>query len=55
MDETNRFCSDNDITDIIDETFSVQEERFGEMITLELRPGGEEIAVTEENKKEYVE
>ncbi|CAK5270238.1 unnamed protein product [Mycena citricolor] len=46
---------DNDITDVLDETFSVTEERFGEHVTVELKPGGEELSVTEENKKEYVE
>ncbi|KIJ62633.1 hypothetical protein HYDPIDRAFT_176429 [Hydnomerulius pinastri MD-312] len=45
----------NDITDVLDETFSVTEDRFGEIIEVELRPGGANIAVTEENKKEYVE
>ncbi|KAG6916449.1 hypothetical protein DXG01_006777 [Tephrocybe rancida] len=46
---------DNDITDVLDETFSLTEERFGEMVTIELKTGGEEIPVTEENKKEYVD
>ena len=46
--------SENDITDVIDETFSVTEDRFGELVTLDLIPGGQEIAVTEENKTEYV-
>lgn len=46
---------DNDITDVIDETFTTTEDRFGEMVTVELKPGGEEVPVTEENKKEYVE
>ncbi|GLB38349.1 putative ubiquitin-protein ligase [Lyophyllum shimeji] len=45
----------NDITDVLDETFSLTEERFGEMVTIELKPGGEELPVTEENKKEYVD
>lgn len=45
----------NDITDILDETFSVTEDRFGEIVEVDLRPGGANIAVTEENKKEYVE
>lgn len=45
----------NDITDVLDETFSVTEDRFGEIIDIELKPGGANIAVTEENKKEYVE
>lgn len=48
-------CSDNDITDVIDETFTTTEDRFGELVTIELKPGGEEVPVTEENKKEYVE
>ncbi|KAG6854113.1 hypothetical protein C0991_010277 [Blastosporella zonata] len=46
---------DNDITDVLDETFSLTEERFGEMVTIELKPGGEDMPVTEENKKEYVD
>ncbi|KAJ7219069.1 hypothetical protein GGX14DRAFT_589796 [Mycena pura] len=46
---------ENDITDVIDETFTTTEERFGEMVTIELRPGGDDVPVTEENKKEYVE
>lgn len=45
----------NDITDVIDETFTTTEERFGEMVTIELKPGGEDIPVTEENKKDYVD
>lgn len=47
--------SQNDITDVIDETFTTTEDRFGEMVTVELKPGGEDVPVTEENKKEYVE
>jgi E3 ubiquitin-protein ligase NEDD4 len=31
------------------------EERFGEIVTIDLKPGGADIAVTEENKKEYVD
>jgi len=46
---------DNDITDIIDETFTTTEERFGEMVTIELKPGGADIPVTEDNKKDYVD
>ncbi|PSS22678.1 hypothetical protein PHLCEN_2v3044, partial [Hermanssonia centrifuga] len=45
---------ENDITDVIDETFTTTEERFGEMVTVELKPGGAEVPVTEDNKKEYV-
>jgi E3 ubiquitin-protein ligase NEDD4 len=47
--------SDNDITDILDLTFSVDDDRFGEMVTVDLKPEGRDIEVTEENKVEYVE
>ncbi|KAG1470884.1 hypothetical protein G6F56_002434 [Rhizopus delemar] len=46
---------DNDITDVLDLTFSVDDERFGEVVTVDLKEGGSEIEVTEENKKEYVD
>ncbi|KAI0050068.1 ubiquitin-protein ligase [Auriscalpium vulgare] len=46
---------ENDITDVIDETFTTTEERFGEMVTIDLKPGGADEPVTEDNKKEYVE
>ncbi|KAG8820719.1 hypothetical protein FRC17_010070 [Serendipita sp. 399] len=45
----------NDITDVIDETFTTVEDRFGEHVPIELKPDGANIPVTEENKKEYVE
>ncbi|CAL1703794.1 unnamed protein product [Somion occarium] len=45
---------ENDITDVIDETFTTTEERFGEMVTVELKAGGADVPVTEENKKDYV-
>lgn len=40
----------NDITDVLDQTFSVEDERFGEVVSVELKPGGASIAVTEQNK-----
>ncbi|KAJ7675766.1 hypothetical protein DFH06DRAFT_1292026 [Mycena polygramma] len=46
---------ENDITDVLDETFTMTEERFGELVTIELKPGGGDVPVTEENKKEYVD
>ncbi|RKP39957.1 putative E3 ubiquitin-protein ligase [Dimargaris cristalligena] len=46
---------ENDITDILDLTFSVEDDRFGEVVTIDLKPGGRDIEVTEDNKKEYVE
>ncbi|KAG1809007.1 hypothetical protein EV424DRAFT_1529068 [Suillus variegatus] len=46
---------ENDITDVLDETFTSTEDRFGEIVEVELKPGGADIPVTEDNKKEYVE
>ncbi|KAL2872160.1 NEDD4 family E3 ubiquitin-protein ligase [Aspergillus lucknowensis] len=46
---------ENDIEGIIDLTFTVDDEKFGERRTIELKPGGEDIPVTNENKHEYVE
>ncbi|KAH7107365.1 ubiquitin-protein ligase [Auriculariales sp. MPI-PUGE-AT-0066] len=46
---------ENDITDIIEETFTTTEDRFGEMVTIDLKPGGADIPVTQDNKKEYLE
>ena len=46
---------ENDITDVLDLTFSTDDERFGETVTIDLKPGGREIEVTNENKKEYIE
>lgn len=45
---------ENDITDIIDLTFSVETDDFGTMKTIDLKPNGRDIPVTEENKQEYV-
>ncbi|KAH3679536.1 hypothetical protein WICPIJ_008585 [Wickerhamomyces pijperi] len=50
-----KWTLDNDIEGILDLTFSAEEERFGELVTLDLIPGGRDIEVTNENKKEYVE
>lgn len=46
---------ENPIEGIMEETFSTMEDKFGEMVTVELKPGGEHIEVTDENKREYVE
>ena len=40
---------------MLEETFSVTEDRFGEYVVVELRPGGESQEVTELNKDEYVD
>ncbi|KAJ5138802.1 uncharacterized protein N7515_003650 [Penicillium bovifimosum] len=45
----------NDITDIITETFSIETDDFGEKQVIDLKPNGHEIPVTEENKEEYVQ
>eukprot|EP00730_Choanoeca_flexa_P003128 TRINITY_DN11298_c0_g2_i2.p1 TRINITY_DN11298_c0_g2~~TRINITY_DN11298_c0_g2_i2.p1 ORF type:complete len:1142 (+),score=186.40 TRINITY_DN11298_c0_g2_i2:53-3478(+) len=45
----------SDITGIIDNTFSDEYEAFGVIETVDLKPGGSEIPVTEENKHEYVQ
>ncbi|GAA5802085.1 hypothetical protein HPULCUR_007545 [Helicostylum pulchrum] len=44
----------NDITDVLELTFSTDDDRFGEVVTVDLIPNGENIDVTEDNKKEYV-
>ncbi|KAI8647384.1 E3 ubiquitin-protein ligase RSP5 [Parasitella parasitica] len=46
---------DNDITDVLELTFSVDDDRFGEMVTVDLKENGRDIEVSEENKKEYVD
>lgn len=45
---------ENDITDIITETFSVESDDYGAIKVVDLKPNGRNIAVTEENKAEYV-
>jgi len=40
---------------VLDLTFSVDEEVLGQMTERELKPNGKNIAVTEKNKKEYIE
>ncbi|KAI5857099.1 hypothetical protein BZA05DRAFT_166177 [Tricharina praecox] len=46
---------ENDITDVLDLTFSTEDSRFGETVTIDLKPGGQEMEVTNDNKGEYVE
>uniref|UniRef100_A0A8C1JLI9 HECT-type E3 ubiquitin transferase n=1 Tax=Cyprinus carpio TaxID=7962 RepID=A0A8C1JLI9_CYPCA len=50
-----QWMKDNDITNILDLTFTVNEEVFGQVIERELKSGGSNIQVTEKNKKEYIE
>lgn len=46
---------ENDITDIITETFSVETDDFGEKQVIDLKENGRDIPVTQENKEEYVQ
>jgi hypothetical protein len=46
---------DNDITGVLDQTFSVEEEEFGQVTTHDLCEDGRNMPVTEENKKRYVQ
>ncbi|KAK2760859.1 hypothetical protein FQN54_002099 [Arachnomyces sp. PD_36] len=46
---------ENDIDGVFELTFSIDDEQFGERNTVDLIPNGSNIAVTNENKKQYVE
>ncbi|KIN06583.1 hypothetical protein OIDMADRAFT_190940 [Oidiodendron maius Zn] len=46
---------DNPIEGVLDQTFSTEDERFGVTNIEDLKPGGRDIEVTDENKKEYVD
>ncbi|CCD23281.1 NEDD4 family E3 ubiquitin-protein ligase NDAI_0B02460 [Naumovozyma dairenensis CBS 421] len=46
---------ENSIDGVLDLTFSADDERFGEVVTVDLKENGRNIEVTDENKKEYVE
>lgn len=45
---------ENNITNVIESTFSVENNSFGILKVHELKPNGSQIAVTEDNKREYV-
>ncbi|KNC56410.1 E3 ubiquitin-protein ligase NEDD4 [Thecamonas trahens ATCC 50062] len=49
-----KWMLENDITDIMYETFTDSLEEFGATREVELKPGGADIDVTNENKAEYV-
>ncbi|KAG0091821.1 hypothetical protein BGZ92_011588 [Podila epicladia] len=51
----NWLLDDDTAAEVLDTTFSTNDERFGEVVTIDLKEGGSDIIVTEENKKEYVE
>uniref|UniRef100_A0A3P9HBZ0 HECT-type E3 ubiquitin transferase n=1 Tax=Oryzias latipes TaxID=8090 RepID=A0A3P9HBZ0_ORYLA len=50
-----QWMKDNDITDILELTFTVNEEVFGQVTERELKSGGSNLQVTEKNKKDYIE
>uniref|UniRef100_A0AAZ3QVU7 HECT-type E3 ubiquitin transferase n=1 Tax=Oncorhynchus tshawytscha TaxID=74940 RepID=A0AAZ3QVU7_ONCTS len=45
---------DNDITGVLDHTFCVEHNAYGEIIQHELKPNGKTVSVSEDTKKEYV-
>ncbi|RKO99313.1 hypothetical protein CXG81DRAFT_1839, partial [Caulochytrium protostelioides] len=45
----------NSVVDVLDETFSYTEDRFGESVIVDLKENGRNIPLTDENKQEYVE
>ena len=46
---------ENDITDIITETFSIETDQFGAIEIVDLIENGRNVPVTEENKQEYIQ
>lgn len=53
--DSDHFDRDNDIDGIMELTFAVDDEKFGEHRTIDLIPGGRDIPVTNENKAQYIE
>lgn len=49
-----KWMLENDITDVLDLTFTAESDFFGKTEVVELVPGGRDIRVTEANKREYV-
>ncbi|XP_056441272.1 E3 ubiquitin-protein ligase SMURF2-like [Gadus chalcogrammus] len=45
---------ENDITGVLDHTFCVEHNAYGEIIQHKLKPSGKSVQVTEDTKKEYV-
>jgi len=50
-----KWVVNNNITGTIDQNFTVETEEFGVKKIIELKPGGKQIQVTEENKMEYIQ
>lgn len=48
-------CSEHPLEELaLDLTFSTDDNIFGEVKTIDLKPNGQNIEVTDENKEEYV-
>ncbi|KAJ3218010.1 hypothetical protein HK099_005276 [Clydaea vesicula] len=45
---------ENSIDGVLDMTFDVEEDKFGEIVSIELKEDGKNILVTDANKEEYV-
>lgn len=45
---------ENDITDVLDQTFAIEADYFGEMQIIDLVEDGRNVPVTQENKVEFV-
>ncbi|KAF2130849.1 hypothetical protein P153DRAFT_312876 [Dothidotthia symphoricarpi CBS 119687] len=52
--KSQQWMLNNDITDVITETFSAEVEAFGEMQIVDLMENGRNIPVTEDNKHEFI-
>ena len=48
-----KWIQDNDPT-CLDLTFTMEKDMFGETVTTELKPGGRNIPVKQNNKKEFI-
>jgi hypothetical protein len=46
---------ENSIEGVLELTFSTDDQRFGEFVTIDLKENGRNIPVTDENKAEYVQ
>lgn len=49
------YIMETDDIDSLDLTFTVESDIYGQKVEYELKPGGKDLKVTLENRKEYVE
>ena len=49
------FFRENDITDIVFQTFAVEHRSFGQIMSSNLKENGADLHVNQDNKKEYVQ